>query len=140
MQNIYLRKPYDRNYHFLIISIVIDSDRGHCYKHLKKIQFTMKIEPVTCIWMFVCVLKFWAARKVKKWSFGFFWPNLPQLGLFHPYFVCKCCFIEISIIKMVILDQSKPISLVLKVKNIKNSKIQKLSFVRLILRHVYNPF
>ena len=33
-----------------VISIVIDSDRGHCYEHFKKInQFTLKIEPVTCI-------------------------------------------------------------------------------------------
>ena len=33
----------------LVISIVVDSDRGHCYEHLKKNQFTMKIERVTCI-------------------------------------------------------------------------------------------
>ena len=44
------------------------------------------------------------------------------IGLFHPYFVCKCSFREISMIKMVILDQSKPISLILKIKK---SKIQK---------------
>ena len=35
---------------FLVISIIIDSDRGHCWVHLKK---TIKIEPVTCISMFV---------------------------------------------------------------------------------------
>ena len=28
---------------------IIDSDRGHCYNHLKKNQFTMKIERMTCI-------------------------------------------------------------------------------------------
>ena len=37
------------NWHFLVISIVIDSDRGHCYEHLKKKQFTMKIERMSCI-------------------------------------------------------------------------------------------
>ena len=34
---------------FLVLSIVIDSDRGHCYEHFKKNQITMKIEPVTYI-------------------------------------------------------------------------------------------
>ena len=34
---------------FLVISIVIDSYRGHCYEHLIKKKFTMKIERVTCI-------------------------------------------------------------------------------------------
>ena len=43
-------------------------------------------------------------------------PYWPQLGLFHPYFVCKSSFRVISMIKMVILDQSKPISLYLKIK------------------------
>ena len=34
----------------LVISMVIDSDRGHCYNDLKKKnQFMMKIEHVTCI-------------------------------------------------------------------------------------------
>ena len=38
----------------------------------KKNQLTMKNEPVTCIWMFVCAMNFWAARngkKVKFWTF-----------------------------------------------------------------------
>ena len=55
----------------------------------------------------------------QKWDFFFFFglfrPNLHELGLFHPYFICKCSFREISIIKMVILDQSKPMSLILKI-------------------------
>ena len=34
---------------FWYSSIVIDSDRGHCYEHLKKKNFKMKIETVTCI-------------------------------------------------------------------------------------------
>ena len=67
----------------------------------------------------------------KKLSFGLFRPNLPQLGLFHPYFVCKSSFRVISIINMVILDQSKPISLILKNKK---SKIQKSEICKL---HVY---
>ena len=41
-----------------------------------------------------------------------------ELMLFHPYFVCKCSFREISMIKIVILDQSKPISLILNKTNI----------------------
>ena len=28
-----LMGPLRDNWHFLVISIVIDSDRGHCYKH-----------------------------------------------------------------------------------------------------------
>ena len=115
---------------FLIVSIVIDSDRGHCYEHLNKNQFMMKIEPVTCIWMSVCAMNFWATRNCKKLSFGLFRPNLPQLGLFHPYFVCKCNFREISMIKMVIWDQSKPISLIFEIK----LKIQKYEICEL---HVY---
>ena len=53
----------------------------------------------------------------KKLSFGLFRPILPQLGLFHSYFECKCSFREISMIKMIILDQSQPILLILKKKN-----------------------
>ena len=99
---------------FFVFSIVIDSNRGNCYQHLKKKM--MKIEPVTCIWMFVCVMNFWAARNDKKWSFLLFRPNLRELGLFRPYFVCECSFREISMIKMVILDQSEPILLILKIE------------------------
>ena len=79
----------------------------------------MKIEHVTCIWMFVYALNFELPEMAKKWSFGR--PNLAQLGLFHPYFVSKTSLRVISMIKMVILDQSKPILL----KNQK-SKICKL--------------
>ena len=77
----------------------------------KKNPFTMKIERVTCFWMFVYAINFWAARNGKKLYFRLFRPKLRELGLFHAYFVCKCSFREISMIKMVILDQSKPISL-----------------------------
>ena len=139
---------------FLVMSIVIDRDTTtsayyqlsrFTYKLLRffsratllrafrkqKNKFTMKIEPVTCIWIFVCALNFWAARNVKRWSFWFLRPNLPQLGLFHPYFVCKCCFTAISITKIVIWDQSKPISLYFKIKKL---KIRKSEMCKL---HVY---
>ena len=78
--------------------------------------------------MFVYGMNFELPEIAKKRSLGFFRPNLPQLGLFHPYFVCKSSFIVISMIKMVILDQSKPISLHLKIKKLEfqKSKIHKL--------------
>ena len=76
--------------------------------------------------MFVCEMNFWAARTGKKLNFGLFEPNLLELGLFHPYFACKCIFIEILMITMVILDQSKPISLILKIKI---KKFKNLEFV-----------
>ena len=79
----------------------------------------MKIEPVACIWMFVCAMNFWAARNGKKWSYWLFRPNLRELGLFHPYFVCKCSFREILMIIIVILDQNKPIWLILKIQKSK---------------------
>ena len=101
----------------MVISIVIDSDRGYCYKHFPPTKwFSMIIEPVTCIWMFVCAMNLWAARNGKKLSFGLFRPNLHELGLFHPYFVSKYNFREISMIKIVILDQSKPISPIFKIE------------------------
>ena len=63
----------------------------------------MKIERVTCIWMFVHAMIFELPEIEQKWSFGFFRPNLPQLGLFHPYFVSKSSFRVIWMIKIVIL-------------------------------------
>ena len=100
-------------------SIVIDCDRGHCYAHLKKkIIITMKIEPVTYIWMFVYAINFELPVMAKKWRFGLFKPNLPQLGLYHLYFVCTNSYRVISMIKMVILDQSKPISLIFGKKKV----------------------
>ena len=87
----------------------------------------MKIEPVTCIWMFVYAMNFELPEMAKKWSFGLFRPNLPQLGLFHLYFVCKSSFRVISMIKMIILDQSKPISLILW--KFKNPKFVNYTFI-----------
>ena len=64
----------------------------------------------------VCVCdEFLAARNGKKQSFGLFRQNMLELDLFHPYFVCKCSFREISMIKIIILDQSKRIPLILKI-------------------------
>ena len=65
--------------------------------------------------MFMFYNEFIAAINVKKWLL-IFQANLPQLGLFCGYFVCKTSFRVISMIKMVILDQSKPISLLFKIK------------------------
>ena len=89
----------------------------------------MKIERVTFIWTFMFAMNFELPEMSEKWSFGFFSPNLPLLGLFHPYFVYKSSFRVLSMTKMVTLDQSKPISLYLKIKK---SKIQKL-----IIRKLY---
>ena len=86
----------------------------------------MKIEPVTYIWMFVYAMNFELPELAKKWSFGLFRPDLPQLRLFHPYFVCKSSFRVITMLKIVILDQSKQISLILKNKN---SKIVNYTFI-----------
>ena len=47
----------------------------------------MKIER---IWMlFVYAMIFELTEMAKELSLGLFKPNLPQLGLFHPYFLCK---------------------------------------------------
>ena len=69
--------------------------------------------------MLVYAMNFELPAMAKVEVFGLFRPNLPQIGLFHPYFVSKTNFRVISMIKMVILDQSKPISLILK-KTIEN--------------------
>ena len=75
----------------------------------------MKIEPMICIWMFGYAMNFEPARNSKKkGSLGLFSPNLLEFGLFILYFVCKSNFRVISMIKIVILDQSKPIPLILK--------------------------
>ena len=52
-------------------------------------------------------------------------------GYFIHYFVCKCSFREISMTKIVILDQSNPIKLYLKIKkmNIQKSEICKLPVI-----------
>ena len=106
----------------------------------------MKIEGVTCIWMFVYAMIFELPEMAQKWSFGFFRPNLPQLGLFHPYFVSKSSFRVISMIKMIILEESKPIkfnesstifksSTIRKFNNIWKLKNPKLKIHKL---HVYH--
>ena len=86
--------------------------------------------------------EFLSSRNGKKLNLGFFRPNLCELGIFHPYFVCKCSFREISRIKMVILDHSKPISLILKIEKskISNLEIVGFLFIKMEIRQVCNPF
>ena len=95
--------------------------------------------------MFLCVVNCCAARNGKQLNFKLFNPNLRELGLFHPHFVCKSSFRESSKIKMVILDQSKPISLILMIEKqkIQKSEICKLDIYysqKIETRQVYNPF
>ena len=59
------------NLQFWVISIVIDSDRGHCYEHYDIVtsivtSITMKIERMTCIRMFVYVINFELPEMAKK--------------------------------------------------------------------------
>ena len=79
----------------------------------------MKIEPVTCISMFVYAMIFELPEMAKNEILNFSGPTCVSYGYFILYFICKCSFREISMIKMVILDQSKPISLYLKIKKFK---------------------
>ena len=123
----------------LEISIVIDSDRGHCYEHLKKNDENW---PVTYIWMFVYSTNFELPEMSKKWTLDFSGPNLHASGLFHPNFVCKSSFRVISMIKMVISDQSKPIYHFwkkIKILKIQNLYIAHLLFIKTEIRQVYNP-
>ena len=60
----------------------------------------------------------------KNEIFGLLMPNLRELGLFHPYIACKYSFREISMINIVILDQSKPTMLILKIEKLKIQKSQ----------------
>ena len=121
----------------MVISIVIDSDRGHSYEYFKKTE-NYDENWVSDMYLNVCVCdKFLSSQKCeKKFNFGLFRPNLCELGLFHPYFVCKCSFRVISMIKMVIGDQSKPILLYLKIKNL---KIQKSKIHKLYVYYSYKP-
>ena len=86
--------------------------------------------------MFVCGMNFSAARNDKKLNFGLFRRNLRELWLFHPYFVCKRCYREIPMIKIIILDENKPISLILQIKKSK-IHVSRLLFIKTELRQVY---
>ena len=67
---------------FFVISIVIDSDRGHCYKHLKR-KKNYHENWARDIYLNVCVCdEFLSPRNSKKLSFELFRPNLHKLGLF----------------------------------------------------------
>ena len=82
--------------------------------------------------VFECLLsdEFWAARNGKRLSFWLFRKNLRKLVLFHSYFVCKCSFIEITILIIIIFENSK----------IQNFKIARLLFIKTEIIQVYNPF
>ena len=66
---------------------------------------------------FVCYKFFELPEMAKNYILDFSSPTCVSWGYFIQYFVCKCSFREISMIKMVILDQSKPILLYLEKKN-----------------------
>ena len=66
--------------------------------------------------------EFLSYQKCQKMKFLDLMPNLRELGLFHPYIACKCSFREISMINIVILDQSKPTMLILKIEKLKIQK------------------
>ena len=55
-------------------------------------------------------------QEIKFWTFEAQPARVIKLGLFHPYFVCKCSFRKISMIKTAILDQNKPIWVIFKIK------------------------
>ena len=112
----------------MVISIVIDSDRWHCYKHLKNIYIYDEIW-TRDMYLNVCVWDdFWASRNFKKVKFWTFQAQPASVRVISSIFLCKSSFRVISMIKIVILDQSKPISLYLKIKKLKiqESKICKL--------------
>ena len=53
---------------FFVISIVIDSDRGHCYEHLKKINLRRKL--ARDMYLNVCVYdEFLSCQKWQKMKF-----------------------------------------------------------------------
>ena len=102
---------------FWVISIVIDSDRGHSYEPFKK-KSNYDENWARDMYLNICVCnEFWAARNGKK-----FWTFQAQHAS-DPYFVSKSSFRVLSKIKIIIFYQSKPILLYLKIKN---SKICKL--------------
>ena len=82
----------------------------------------MKIEPVTYICMFVYAMNFELPEIAKKWSFWTFQAQPASVRVISSIFLSKTCFRVISMIKMVILVQSKPISLIMKIKQLKIRK------------------
>ena len=126
----------------MYFTIVIDCDRGHCYEHLKKNYD----ENWACdIDLNVCVCnEFWTARNGKKWSFGLFRPNLPQLGYFIHILYLK--LVESNFNDKNGYFGSKWANMAnFENKIIENSKIQnvyiaRLLFIKTEIRQVYNPF
>ena len=99
----------------MVISIVIDSDTGHCYEHLKKKSiyngnWTRDMYLNVCVWD-----DFWAPRNGKKVKFWTFQAQPASVRVISSiFFYIKSSFRVISKIKMVILNQNKPILLYLK--------------------------
>ena len=64
--------------------------------------------------------KFLSSQKWQKIKFGTFQNQPVWVGIVSSsFFGCKCSFREISMIKIIILDQSNPIFPILKIKNLK---------------------
>ena len=84
----------------LVISIVIDCDRGHCYEYFKKKKSNSNENWARDIYL--NFNEFWAGRR----------PKSEALDFSGPCFLCKSHFRVISMIKIVIWDQSKVISLI----------------------------
>ena len=114
------------NSFFLTFQLLLILIRGIVTSIKKKLRWKSSpwhvFECLSMRWILSC------QKWPKKWSFRLFIHNLPQLGLFDPYFVCKWSFRVISMLKIVILDQSKPITQILKNKK---SKIQKCKICKL---------
>ena len=70
--------------------------------------------------MFVSAMIFELPEMAKNEILDFSGPTCVSYRYFIQYFVCKCSFRKISMMKMVILDQSKPKSLYLKILKIQN--------------------
>ena len=71
-----------RFWYFQLLLILIENIVRSISK--KRKQFMLKIECGTFIWTFMFTINFDLpeAEMAKKWSLGFFMPNLPQLGYF----------------------------------------------------------
>ena len=105
----------------MVISIVNDSDRGHCCEHLKWKLIYHENWAHDMVFECLCCDEFLSSQKWEKIEFWNFqarpvWVRVISIQ----YFVCKGSFREISMIIFFILDQSKPISFIFP--NFENQK------------------
>ena len=144
------------NYYFLLAFLLIDSLRTSIcvckYLYMLSATFDDQSGPGQwpCLfplphqvqghfpWPWNFIYNPWKLLYLSGWSW-FQFSIQAQLGLFHPYFVCKSSFRVISMIKMVILDRSKPILLIFEEKK-KKMYIARLLFIKTEIWHVYNSF